>query len=86
MTKRGILVFNHEHQGWIVWIGQQSYWIFEGDLLELRIKNNYLEAMIVKDLDWSITLNYDVRFALHPDEVYKVRINKEDYIRANAPL
>lgn len=86
MTKRGILVFNREHQDWNVWIGQQSYWVFEGDLLELRIKSHYLEAMIIKDLGWSITLNYDVRFALHPDEVYKVRIKKEDYIRADAPL
>lgn len=86
MTSRGILVFNHESRDWMIWIRQQPYWVYEGSLLEVRIKNNYLSAMMTKDLDWNIALDYDVRFVLHPHEVYKVRIQKEDYVRADAPL
>lgn len=86
MTSHGILVFNHEDQDWMIWIGQQPYWVLEGNLLELRIKNTYLEAMIVKDLGWDIVLNYEARFRLHPNVIYKVRIRKEDYMRADAPF
>lgn len=86
MKSRGILVFNHESRDWMIWIGQQSYWVFEGNLLEIRIKNTYLKAMMTKDFNWNVTLDYDVNFTLHHNEIYKVRIQKLDYIRADAPL
>lgn len=84
MTSRGLLIFDHSARDWMIWIGQQPYLVFQGGLLEVRIQNTYLEAMIIKDLEWSITLSYDTTFVLHPHELYKVRIRKEDYIRSDA--
>ncbi|KIO60338.1 hypothetical protein B4064_3609 [Caldibacillus thermoamylovorans] len=37
-----------------------------------------------KYLDWFIPLDQDVKFILHPNEIYKVRINIQDYIRLDA--
>lgn len=85
MTSRGILIFNHEAQEWLIWICQQPYFVFEGSLLELRVQNTYFEAMIIKDFNWCVALKYDVKFTLHPHEVYKVRIRKDDFFRADAP-
>ena len=46
MMTRGILVFNYREQEWIVWIGQQSYWINQGYTFELRIQNRYYLAYL----------------------------------------
>jgi hypothetical protein len=84
--KRGIFVYNHDELEWRVWIGLQAYWIAQGYLFELRIQNRYFKAFLEKDLDWFITLDQDVKFILHPNEIYKVRINIQDYIRLDAPF
>lgn len=84
--KRGILVFNHSNQEWKVWIGQQSYWIDQGYIFELRIQNRYYRAFLEKDFDWFITLNHDVKFILHTNEVYKVRIDMANYIEFLLPF
>ncbi|MBW8352153.1 DUF5348 domain-containing protein [Bacillus sp. IITD106] len=84
--RRGILIFQHPHQEWRVWIGQQSYWIEQGYTFELRIKNQYFNALLEKDSDWFITINQDVSFVLHTDEIYKIRINIHDYIPVNTPF
>jgi hypothetical protein len=86
MIKRGILIFNHQEQEWRVWIGQHSYWIDQGYSFELRIQNRYFHAFLEKDLEWLVTLNDDVIFILHTNEVYKVRVNIHDYIKVEAPL
>lgn len=84
--KRGILVFDHLQQEWRVWIGQQHYWIDQGNTFELRIKNRYFQAYLEKDFDWFITLEQAVRFVLHTYEVYKIRVKLQDYICVDAPF
>ncbi|KIO56717.1 hypothetical protein B4064_3817 [Caldibacillus thermoamylovorans] len=37
-------------------------------------------------MDWFITLNQDVKFVLHPNAIYKIRINIHDYIRVDTPF
>ncbi|WML53429.1 DUF5348 domain-containing protein [Neobacillus sp. PS3-12] len=86
MIKRGILVFDHRDQEWRVWIGQTSFWIDQGYTFELRIQNRYFTAYLEKDLDWFVTLENDTIFVLHSQEVYKIRININDYIQVGAPL
>lgn len=84
--KRGILVFNHIDHEWRVWIGQSSYWIDQGYHFEIQINNQYLRAYLEKDLDWFVTLNNDVIFVLHNQEIYKIRLKIQDYIRVDAPF
>lgn len=84
--RRGILVFNPCQQEWWVWIGQQSYWTEQGHTFELKIQNRYLKAYLEKDLDWFVTINHDIRFVLYTNEVYKIRINIQDYIPVDAPF
>lgn len=86
MMKRGILIFDHRDQEWRIWIGQTSYWIGQGYLLELRIQNRYFRAILEKDFDWFVTLDDDTIFVLHTQEVYKVRIKIQDYIPVDAPF
>lgn len=84
--KRGILVYNHRDQEWRIWIGQSAFWIDQGYQFEIRINNRYLRAFLEKDLDWFVTLDNDVIFVLHIDEVYKIRVKIQDYIRVDAPF
>jgi hypothetical protein len=86
MIRRGILIFNQQDQEWRIWIGQTSYWIDQGYTFELRIQNRYFQALLEKDFDWFVTLANDTVFILHTQEVYKVRINKQDYTPLNAPF
>lgn len=86
MMKKGIMVFNHEQQNWKIWIGQQPYWVEQGDTLELRIQHIYFEAYVEKDMEWFVTLKHEVRFVLHPFEIYKVRIKSNYLIPVNAPF
>jgi|tagenome__1003787_1003787.scaffolds.fasta_scaffold17946036_1 hypothetical protein len=74
MMKRGILVFDHNHEVWNVWIGQNAYWVEQGQTIELRIKNQYYQAFVEKDFDWFVTLDKEVSFSLRPYEIYKVKI------------
>ena len=84
--KRGILVYNHNEMEWRVWVGQQAYWIEQGYYFDLRIQNRYFKAVLEKELDWFVTLDQDVKFVLHPNEIYKIRINIHDYIRVDSPF
>jgi hypothetical protein len=84
--KRGILIFNHDEHEWRLWIGQTSYWLQQGDSFELRIQNRYFLAYLEKGFDWFITMDQDVRFVLHLHEVYKVRVNPQDYFTINDPF
>lgn len=86
MMARGILVFDHREQEWRVWIGQQSYWIDQGYTFELRIQNSYFLAYLEKDSDWFVTLNDDACFVLHNLEVYKIRINRNEYMKVASPF
>lgn len=86
MMTRGILVFNYREQEWRVWIGQESYWIDQGYTFEIRIKNQYYRAYLEKDFNWFVTLNHDVIFVLHNEEVYKVRVNKRDFMKVDTPF
>lgn len=86
MIARGILVFDHRNQEWRVWIGQQSYLIDAGHSFEVRIRNKYFQTYLQKDLDWFVTLDYDVSFLLHTDEVYKIRIERHDYVPVDSPF
>lgn len=80
------MVFDHCDQEWRIWIGQQPYCIDQGYTFELRILNRYYKAFLEYDSDWFITLNNDVKFFLHTQEVYKVRIEMADYIEFNLPF
>jgi hypothetical protein len=73
------MIFDSFEQQWRIWIGQRRYYIEQGYMFELRIKNMYFPALLEKDTDWFISINGEVSFTLHPYEVYKVRIQKEDY-------
>lgn len=86
MMKRGILVFDQRSQEWRVWIGQTPYWIDQGFTFEVRINNRYFQAYLEKDMDWFVTLDDHVVFVLHTQEVYKIRINRKDYFRVDAPF
>jgi hypothetical protein len=86
MMKRGIIVFDHEEQEWRLWIGQQPYWLQQGDSFELRIQSNYFLAYLEKDFDWFITLEKKVRLVLHMHEVYKVRVDLQDYMKVDDPF
>ncbi len=84
--KRGILVYDHFSQEWRVWIGQKSYWIDQGYSFELRIQNKYYHAYLEKDFDWFIKLEHDVILVLHNYEVYKVRVEIQNFIPVDAPF
>lgn len=83
---RGILVFDHKDQEWRAWIGQESYFIGQGDTFELRVENRYFRAYLAKDWEWFVTLNFELVFTLHTYEVYKIRINKQDYMKVGTPF
>ncbi|MRX74423.1 hypothetical protein GJU40_20105 [Bacillus lacus] len=85
MKARGIMVFDRGEEDWKVWIGQQPYWIEQGYAFELRIGNQYIPALIGKNHAWFVRLGNESYFILDEDEIYKVRIRKEDYIKAVAP-
>ncbi|WP_147535967.1 DUF5348 domain-containing protein [Bacillus marasmi] len=86
MIKSGILVFDQRSQEWRVWIGQTPYWIDQGYTFEVRINNRYFRASLEKDVDWIVTLEDHVVFVLHTQEVYKIRININEYFRVDAPF
>ncbi|MCM3570877.1 DUF5348 domain-containing protein [Neobacillus mesonae] len=86
MIRKGIIVFDHRHQEWRVWIGQTSYWLDQGYEFELRIQNRYFHAYLQKDFDWFITLDHDSIFVLHTQEIYKIRIKIQNFIPVNAPF
>ncbi|GEN83909.1 hypothetical protein SLU01_22210 [Sporosarcina luteola] len=83
---RGILVFDQSEQEWRAWIGQEAYYIVQGDTFELRVQNRYFRAFLEKDWEWFVTLNYEVVFTLHPQEVYKIRINKQHHMKVGTPF
>lgn len=83
---RGILVFDQKEQEWRAWIGQESYFIRQGGTFELRVQNRYFRAYLGKDWEWFVTLDFEVIFTLHTYEVYKIRINKQDYMKVGAPF
>ncbi|WOV83269.1 DUF5348 domain-containing protein [Sporosarcina jeotgali] len=84
--KRGILVYDHSIEEWRLWIGHTRYWIQQGYSFEVKIDQYYFTAFLEKDNDWLVTLNGDVVFTLHEHEIYKVRVQKEDYIPVDAPF
>ncbi|WP_391203647.1 hypothetical protein [Psychrobacillus sp. L4] len=84
--KRGILVYDQREQEWRVWIGQTRYWVQQGYTFELRIQQRYFNAYLEKDIDWFVTLDYEVIFILHLNEVYKIRINTIEYIPLDTPF
>lgn len=84
--KRGILIYNHQYEEWQVWIGQQAYLMEHGYSLEIRIVNAYFKAFFERDFDWSITLCNDIIFTLHRHEIYKVRVQIENFKPLDAPF
>lgn len=80
MMRRGIMIFDAINQSWELWFGQQSYETFEGMNFELRIRNQYFQAVLGKDEDWFVALEEDVTFDLRVFEVYKIRIVSVDSI------
>lgn len=87
MMKRGILVYDHTELEWRAWIGQQSYWVSQGQLLELRISNRYFKAFFEKDIsEWFVTLDNEVSFSLRVNEVYKIRLLTNEFILVDTPF
>ena len=84
--KRGILIFDQSEQEWRIWIGYKRYWVQQGDVFELFFQGRYLTAYVEKDIEWFITVNDELKFILHPFEVYKVRIQVKDYLLVDAPF
>lgn len=76
MMRYGIMIFNASR--WKIWIGQQEYETMEGTKFEIRIQDHYYEAFLGKDIEWFVTIEEDVCFALRSFEVYKIRIVSED--------
>lgn len=86
MMTEGIIVFNHDEQEWRLWIGHQDYWLQQGYSFELLIKSQYYCAFIEKDSDWFVTLEDEVKLVLHMHEVYKIRVNLEDFMKVADPF
>jgi hypothetical protein len=86
MMKRGIMVFDHPNDRWRIWIGQRPIDVEQGNLIQLRIKNQYYLALVEKDFDWFISLDEDLSFNLRSYEVYKVKIQPSNFEFSNAPF
>lgn len=86
MMTKGIMVFNQEEQEWRLWIGHQDYWIQQGYFFELFIQGRCFQAYLQKDLDWFITIEDDVKLVLHIQEVYRVSVQLEDFIKVEDPF
>jgi hypothetical protein len=86
MMTEGIIVFNHEEQEWRLWIGHQDYWLHQGYSFELLIQNQYFHAFLERDFDWFVTLEDEVKLVLYIHEVYKVRIQLEDFMKVADPF
>lgn len=84
--KRGLLVYDLSVEEWRLWIGHRRYWVQQGYSFEVKITQQYFTAYLEKDFDWFVTLNDDTIFTLHEREVYKVRVQIEDYILVDAPF
>lgn len=73
MMQYGILV--SDLHDWKIWIGQQSYEVYEGMILEIKINDRYFKACLGKDqYEWFIIFEEDITFNLRTFEVYKVRV------------
>ncbi|GAA0610886.1 hypothetical protein GCM10009001_30160 [Virgibacillus siamensis] len=78
--RRGIMIFNVMEQEWKIWIGQQAYVVQAGMGIELRIKNRYFRAHLLKNDHWNVLLDQEVLFDLNIFEVYKVRVHPLDLL------
>ncbi len=86
MKATGIMIFDRTTDEWTVWVGQEAYWIDQGYLLEMRIGAQYIGALLGKSLKWCVLLDHESYFILDEEEVYKVRIEIEDYHPVKAPF
>ncbi|UGB28782.1 hypothetical protein [Metabacillus sp. B2-18] len=86
MKTEGIIIFDREEKEWKLWVGHCDYWIQQGYSFELLIRNQYFQAFLEKDLDWFITLVDEVKLVLHINEVYKVRVELENFIKVSDPI
>ncbi|ARK23668.1 hypothetical protein SporoP37_16715 (plasmid) [Sporosarcina sp. P37] len=77
--KRGILLFHQESEEWNIWVGHTCYWVFPGCHLDLKIDQQYLPAVLMKDAEWIIAL-LGVEFHLREEQIYKVRVQACDYV------
>jgi hypothetical protein len=86
MMTEGIMVFKHEEHEWVLWIGHQDYWLQQGYSFELLIESKYFHAFLEKDFDWFVTLEDKVKLVLHIHEVYKVRVQLDQFIKVSDPF
>lgn len=82
----GIIIFSQKEQEWRLWVGHHDYWLQQGYSFELLIQNQYFQAFLEKDFDWFITLEDCIKLVLHIHEVYKVKVNLEDYMKITDPF
>ena len=83
----GILVYHPIHEVWKAWIGQDSYWVEQGDTIEINLASGqYLKAYMEKDIDRFVTIEDCVRITLHTSEVYKIRLDPNQLLRVELPF
>lgn len=86
MMTEGIIVFNQEEFEWRLWVGHQDYWLQQGYLFNLFIRDMYFEAFLEKDHNWFVTLEGKAKFVLHCDEVYRVSVELNHFMKVEDPL
>lgn len=86
MMTEGIIVYHYGEQEWRLWIGHQDYWLQQGYSFDLLIDNQYFQAFLEKDFDWFVTLEDKMKLVLHIQEVYKVRVQPDQFIKVTDPF
>ena len=82
-----ILVYHPIDELWRAWMGQDSYWVEQGDTFYIDLAaGRYLKAYMEKDFDWFVTIEERVRIILHTSEVYKIRIDPHQLLQVELPF
>lgn len=84
--RHGILMCDFIWDTWIIRIGKLVFPLEDGSPFDLWIHDRYYPVTLLRDIDWFISFELEeLRFSLRENEVYKIRINMEDYLPYVAP-
>lgn len=72
----GLLIYDHEYDVWVIWIGHNPHCVEENDQMEMMLGNQYLGIRITRDYrgEWNILIEELTTVTLRIYEVYKVRL------------
>jgi len=84
--RHGILICDCIQDYWIIRIGKLVFPLEDGSPFDLWIQDHYYPVTLLRDTDWFVSFELEeLSFSLREDEVYKIRINMEDYLPYVAP-